>query len=833
MTDLHSRPNRLAAETSPYLRQHQYNPVDWYAWGTEALTAARELNRPIFLSVGYSTCYWCHVMERQCFENPDIAAQMNERFVCIKVDREERPDVDQLYMTAVQLLTRQGGWPMSVFLTPDLRPFYAGTYFPPTDQYGRPGFPTLLRALDDAWKTRAGDVNSTGDQLVGVLRKLAEPAAPEREMSIDDSFITRLIERSISDYDSRNGGFGAAPKFPRQTLLELLLTYAAPERGTSPLADRVRAMVLHTLDSLARGGIRDHLGGGFHRYSTDAQWLVPHFEIMLYDNAMLAWCYVEAFRQTRDPRWWHVARGIFDFVLREMTSPQGAFYTAFDAEVDAMEGASYLWTREEVLEIFRHRPASIDGGGLNDAEIFCLVYGLDDGPNFADPHHGNGTPDKNILYLPRPVEDVAAELKIDSEMLADRLEMSRQALLAARSARKQPLLDTKILTSWNALMIRAFAHGGTVLERPEYTAAAERAAAFLLDRHASDDGGLLRASGGFATDQVVGRSIFPSPGTPGEGQGGGQKSQGTPVPDMHSTATSPPPQPSPGVPGEGENAAATAPPETSRPNKRSPIPGFLDDYAFLAQALLALGQKWEPEANRIIEQMLERFGDRNVNRGFFFTELAAKDLIVRQKTGTDSPLPSGNGVAAAILHATGRTDAAAGTLAAFAASMEAQGESMSAMINAALAYVDRVGPFTVEPASEADQANRPASPQELAERIVAIKASRKSPKLLEVELTIQPGWHLNAHDVDGAVPLIATSLKVARDDATITYPPGEERKFEFAGNPLRVYSGRVVIGLQFAREVHPDESVQLTLSYQACDDSTCLPPVNKRIVLNG
>ena len=453
-------PNRLAAESSPYLRQHQFNPVDWYAWGSEAFEAAREKQRPIFLSVGYSTCYWCHVMERQCFENPAIAEEMNQRFISIKVDREERPDVDQLYMMAVQMLTRQGGWPMSVFLIPDLRPFYGGTYFPPTDQYGRPGFPTLLQALDNAWQTRVGDVIATGDQLLGVFRRLAEPPALDAAMSIDEAFIAGLIDRSISDYDRTHGGFGGAPKFPRQTLLELLLTYTAPKERTLPRAEKVRAMVLHTLDSLSRGGIRDHLGGGFHRYSTDAEWLVPHFEIMLYDNAMLAWCYVEAFRQTRDREW--AARGVRNSRFR---SPRDdfaarAFYTAFDAEVDAMEGASYLWTREEVLQLLQQNTPTIAGDArIDEAEVFCLAYGLDEGPNFADPHHGNGTPDKNILYLPRPLDDVAADLKIVPDLLFDTLAKSRQTLLAARGERKQPSLDTKILTSCNALMVRRLLTG--------------------------------------------------------------------------------------------------------------------------------------------------------------------------------------------------------------------------------------------------------------------------------------------------------------------------------------------------------------------------------------
>jgi hypothetical protein len=770
MSDAHQPVNRLAAESSPYLRQHQHNPVDWYPWGPEAFEAARKLNRPIFLSVGYSTCYWCHVMERQCFENHAIAAEMNQRFISIKVDREERPDVDQLYMTAVQLLTRQGGWPMSVFLTPDLRPFYGGTYFPPTDQYGRPGFPTLLRSIDNAWQTRVADVQSSADQLILALSRLAEPTPPQQPLTIDSRLIDQLIDRSVSDYDSRHGGFGGAPKFPRQTLLELLLTYSAPSRPASVRTQNVREMLLHTFDALARGGIRDHLGGGFHRYSTDAEWLVPHFEIMLYDNAMLAWCYVEAFRQTGDPRWAAVARGIFDFVLREMTSPGGAFYTAFDAEVDAMEGASYLWTRAEVLEILAGPTASES----EDAELFCRVYGLSDGPNFADPHHGNGTPDKNVLCLPRSLEDLAIDMRIDVTVLHGRLASQRGKLLKARAARKQPSLDTKILTSWNALMIRAFATGGSVLKVPEYLTAAERAASFLLDHHLAEDGMLLRTSGGLAS---------PTPAT------------------------------------------------------RPPIPGFLDDYAFFTQALLALhdatsAERWKSHAERILNQMTTRFGDANITRGFFFTDASAKELIVRQKTATDSPFPSGNGVAARVLLATGRDDAARETVAAFAGSMEMQGESMSALLNAAMAYVDQIGLIEVAPPMELSETVRPASPMQMAADVVSVSASMKG-NLLQVDLSIRPGWHINAYQVAGPSPLIATSLHVSRSDASIVYPVGEERTFPFSDQALRVYTGKVGITVRFASEIPPDVPLELTLSYQPCDDSSCLPAVQKRIVLGA
>ncbi|HEY8667273.1 MAG TPA: thioredoxin domain-containing protein, partial [Tepidisphaeraceae bacterium] len=429
----HAHTNRLSAETSPYLLQHAHNPVDWHAWGPEAFAAARAQNKPIFLSVGYSTCYWCHVMERQSFENERVAGEMNARFINIKVDREERPDVDQLYMMAVQVLTRHGGWPMSVFLTPDLRPFYGGTYFPPTDQQGRPGFITLMKGIEDAYRNRPQDVEKTANQLVDILKQLAQPAPPDSAIAINAAFIDSQVARAISDYDAEHGGFGSAPKFPRQTLLELLLRYidedpnqptSTAQGDTARFKEQVRRRLFHTLDALAAGGIRDHLGGGFHRYSTDAQWLVPHFEIMLYDNAMLAWIYVDAYRQSENRQYAAVARGILDFVLREMTSSSGAFYTALDAEVDAREGLSYLWTAEEVEALL----------GKTDARIFSKVYGLDEGPNFADPHHGPGHPDTNILYMPDTLEDIVEEIsKIDvsirsTDDLEKRLAAMRQTL---------------------------------------------------------------------------------------------------------------------------------------------------------------------------------------------------------------------------------------------------------------------------------------------------------------------------------------------------------------------------------------------------------------------
>jgi uncharacterized protein YyaL (SSP411 family) len=745
VADATQHKNRLALESSPYLLQHQHNPVDWYPWGPEAFEASRKQNKPIFLSVGYSTCYWCHVMERQSFENDAVAKEMNDRFINIKVDREERPDVDQLYMTAVQVLTRHGGWPMSVWLTPDLRPFYGGTYFPPEDAHGRPGFVTVLRGLDDAYKNRKSDVEQTASQLEDILKQLAEPRPPGGPIAIDRDFVERLIDRSTSDYEPTFGGFGSAPKFPRVTLLELLLTYSGDDNVDAKRKEPVRNKLVHSLDALANGGIRDQLGGGFHRYSTDAKWLVPHFEIMLYDNAMLAWCYVEAYRQTEDRGYAEVARGVFDFILREMTSPEGAFYTAFDAEVDGQEGLNYLWTAEEIQQVL----------GPDGAKVFNRVYGVDHGPNFADPHHGSGVPDKNILYVATPMESQAMNAAVAA---------MRKKLYDARALRKQPLLDTKILTSWNALMIRAFAYGGRVLQEERYTNAASRGAQFLLKNHRAPDGGLYRTS---------------------------------------------------------RDGAAK-------------YNGFLDDYAFLVQALLTLHDAgapghWKSEAEALFDVMNRKFGDPG-HGGFYFSDASATDLIVRQKYAGDSPLPSGNAIAALCALELRKSDITRTTLGIFAEQMQQNGEGMSAMIQAALVFLRHNDPFTVAP-GPLEGRERPSTPGEVATGVVGLRAAWASPTQLNVHLDVLDSFHINAHQAGaGLIPTVITVQDGPPVEA-IDYPPGEEQRFAFADQPIKVYDGSVTIAVRFKEEPLPADVLKLAVTYQACNDSACLPPVTKRVEL--
>jgi len=750
--------NRLIHETSPYLLQHAHNPVDWYPWGAEAFEAARRLNKPIFLSIGYSTCYWCHVMERECFENQQIAREMNQRFINIKVDREERPDVDQLYMTAVQVLSKHGGWPLNVFLAPDLRPFYGGTYLPPTDVYGRPGFLTVLRAIEDSYRRRSADVEQTCAQLLNILQQLAEPQPPESPLRISPAFVDELVDRSTADYDRQYGGFGAAPKFPRQTLLEMLLVYCShrPAEGETEFAARqqhVLAMVRHTLDAMADGGIRDHLGGGFHRYSTDAQWLVPHFEITLYDNALLAWVYAEAHRQTGERHYAGVARGILDFILREMTSPQGAFYTAFDAEVDAREGQSYLWTADDVRRIL----------GEDDSRLFARVYGLDRGANFCDPHRGTGQPDKNILYLSQPMAKLVPELGISENELEAKLAPMRQRLYEARRRRKQPLLDTKVITSWNALTIRALAHGGRVLDEPRYAAAAARAADFLLEHHRTPDSGLWRTS------------------------------------------------------------------RDGMPRNRA----FLDDYAHLTQALLDLAQSPQQEHRRnqasdIEARMVERFGD--AAGGLYFSEASADDIIVRQKIGSDSPLPSGNAAAAMCLIDLDLPLLSQDVIAAFAGQLEQMADSMSAMIQAAIMYVRRTGPISVSPGPWRGRAQPPPTPEQIASGVITVDPHWASPRELRLKLKILDGFHINAHDVrEGLEPTILTIAGNAGGLVqSIDYPPGEERRFSFAAAPVRMYSGSVCILVRFEADVQGREPISMSLRYQPCNRDACFPTVSKR-----
>jgi uncharacterized protein YyaL (SSP411 family) len=540
--------NRLANEKSPYLLQHAHNPVDWYPWGNDAFDKAAHDDKPIFLSIGYSTCHWCHVMEHESFENDEIAALLNRHFVAIKVDREERPDIDRIYMTFVQATTGSGGWPMSVFLTPAGKPFFGGTYFPPDNRYGRPGFAALLSHVAQAWVSDRARIEESGRDIVEQLRR-ATSAAPTHATILDDKTLLDPCFYALRrSYDPTHGGFGSAPKFPRPVVLNFLFRYAEATGNAE-----ARDMALHTLHAMADGSMHDQLGGGFHRYSVDESWFVSHFEKMLYDQAQLAISYLEAYQITRDESYAAVARDIFTYVLRDMTAPEGAFYSAEDADSPLPEdpsrkgeGAFYLWRWDELDELTRTR------------------FGAERDGNVHNDPHGEFA-GRNILYVARNVDD-------------PRLAESCAKLLAIRSTRPRPYRDDKILTAWNALMISAFARGAQVLDEPAFSVVARRAAQFFTTRMCKGDILLRRYR-------------------------------------------------------EGEAA----------------IPGFLDDYAFFAQALLDLYETdfdlaHLDRAIALTERILALFEDRK-DGGFFSSAEGDPELVLRIKDDYDGAEPAGNSIA--------------------------------------------------------------------------------------------------------------------------------------------------------------------------------------------
>jgi len=463
--------NRLSKEKSPYLLQHADNPVDWYPWGEEAFEKARSENKPILLSIGYSTCHWCHVMEHESFEDDQVAELMNDAFICIKVDREERPDIDNIYMTVCQMLTGSGGWPLTIFLTPDKQPFFAGTYIPKHDRFGRPGMLEMIPRMKELWQMRQADVTRSAAEITQGLQQLssAEPGD-----LLGPATMKAGYEQLSRRFDRVFGGFGDAPKFPTPHQHLFLLRYW--KRTGDP---RALEMVEKTLQAMRQGGIYDHIGYGFHRYSTDREWLVPHFEKMLYDQALLGMAYVEAFQATQKNEYAEVAREIFEYVLRDMTDAAGGFYSAEDADSEGVEGKFYFWTVDELKGILGE-----------EAEFFFEIFNTERAGNFIEQIAGHRT-GENIVYRTKPWSVLASERKMEPEELRARMEPAREKLFRAREARVHPLKDDKILTDWNGLMIVALAKAGAALQQPSYAEAAARSARFLLDKMQRKDGSLI------------------------------------------------------------------------------------------------------------------------------------------------------------------------------------------------------------------------------------------------------------------------------------------------------------------------------------------------------
>jgi uncharacterized protein YyaL (SSP411 family) len=530
-------PNRLAHETSPYLLQHRDNPVDWYPWGAEALSRARTEDRPILLSVGYSACHWCHVMERESFEDEDTAAYMNEHFVNVKVDREERPDVDAIYMEAVQSMTGHGGWPMTVFLDPDGVPFYGGTYFPPDESRGMPSFRMVMEAIVDAYTRKREEIEERAAGTRARLGAIGQIAPNPDLPSVED--LDAAVARLLAGADREHGGFRGAPKFPPASALELLLSRGETE------------VVAETLDAMMAGGIYDQVGGGFARYSVDAVWLVPHFEKMLYDNALLARAYLHGWQTLGHERYRRICEETLDWMLREMRGPEGGFYSALDADSEGVEGRFYVWTPAQIRDVL----------GSEEADSVIDFYGVSERGSFEGA---------NILHLAHGPDAAPPQS----------LQPARQALYEARARRTWPGLDDKRLTSWNALAIGALAEAGAVLGRDDYLEAAVACASFVLDSLRDDEGRLLRTY------------------------------------------------------KDGD----------------SRLNGYLEDHAFLLEALLTLYEstldgRWFERARELADIMIERFGDEE-RGGFFSTSSDHEALIARRKEIGDHPIPSGNSAAA-------------------------------------------------------------------------------------------------------------------------------------------------------------------------------------------
>jgi uncharacterized protein YyaL (SSP411 family) len=454
--------NRLAHETSPYLLQHAHNPVDWYPWGDEAFAKARAEDMPVFLSIGYSACHWCHVMERESFEDEQVAQILNEDFVSIKLDREERPDVDSIYMQAVQMMTGHGGWPMSVFLTPDARPFFAGTYFPPDDRHGMPSFRRVLEHVANVYRSRRSEVEEASKE---VQQSLSSGLRVRGNVTIERAGLDAAAGRIAANYDPVNGGFGAAPKFPPSMALDFLMQVSY--RSADANGAKLREIVVQTLTKMAYGGIYDQVGGGFHRYSVDARWLVPHFEKMLYDNALLTRLYTRAWQWTKDPLFARIANETLGFITREMTSPEGAFYATLDADSEGEEGKFYVWTRGEVMEVL----------GPDEGRVFCALYDITERGNWEG---------HNILNLPRDPEAVAADLGMTLDQLLDIAARGKCKLYGVRDARVHPARDEKMLAGWNGWMLAAFAEASLAFDREAYRDVVRRNAEFLLTRIDAD-----------------------------------------------------------------------------------------------------------------------------------------------------------------------------------------------------------------------------------------------------------------------------------------------------------------------------------------------------------
>ena len=783
--------NRLSGETSLYLRAHARNPVDWHPWDAEAIERSRGEGKPIFLSVGYATCYWCHVMEREVFSDPDIAAVMNAHFVNIKVDREERPDIDEIYMTATQLITGGGGWPNSVFLTPDLEPFFAGTYFPPEDLPGRPGFPRVLSLLRDAWENRRDDLVVQAGRVAEAIRSFQrDQVAADGMAEPDDAILSDARSHLKTRYDAVNGGFGPAPKFPAPLRIELALKeYERTGDGS------LLSMATHTLDVMMRSGLYDHVGGGFHRYATDSVWRIPHFEKMLYNQADLARVYLMAFVMTGDAAYRAVAEDVLAFVQREMRSVDGAFHASVDSETDAVEGRYYLWSETEVRETLGA-----------DADVFLGRYGLAPMPGTAAEEASETdagvSAGSGVLYVRE---------EADSTRPFAGLEAMREALRSARSKRKRPVVDPKVITAWNGQMIDAFAYAGLVTGDGRYIETAARAADFMLDRLWDDEFGLYR----IYSDGAVRRSAF-------------QEDYACLIGGLLSLYEA----------SADSRWLAAAETLTDRMNERfwdSEAGGYYfgeaEDYQLLrtrnafdgarasgngvaARALLSLARHTGDTRYRVRAARL--FGAyaasmKEVPGQFTSMILVLQDFL----HGEEDAVRTG--------------DRAGGPNAAVGGTREVGGP------NAAVGGTG--GPNAAVGGAETEFGGN----AKVEAYLSAVPGPRAGVFDATVSIHIEDGWHIigGKTDVPGLVPTALTfNADLPIRTAAVSYPPADTLRFGFTDVPVEVYQGEIRLSARI--EVDPRSLAEggslteggrlyATLYFQACNDAVCLAPAEEAL----
>jgi uncharacterized protein YyaL (SSP411 family) len=755
--------NRLARETSPYLLLHAHNPVDWYPWGPEAFAKAKAEDKPIFLSVGYSSCYWCHVMERECFDDPEIARALNAGFVCVKVDREERPDVDQVYMNALQAFG-SGGWPMSMFLTPAGRPFFGGTYFPPKDRDGMPGFPSVLKQVAEAWRDHRAELERDANHLSESVRRSLAGSAVKRRVPLSRTLAAGCRSALADQFDPQYGGFGfnpqnaRRPKFPEPVNLVFLLDQHrrdASDRSRTPAPGEPDplAMVRETLDHMARGGIRDQLAGGYHRYAVSRYWIVPHFEKMLYDNAQLASAHLLAFEATGDPRWRREAEDTFAFVARTMTAPEGGFYSALDAETDGEEGQYYVWTRDQIKQVL---------GDGDDYDAFAQVYGLKREPNFEKGRY--------VLLEPRTRAQQAETLKTTPEALEARLAPLRAKLLAARDRRPAPLRDDKVLTSWNGLMIAAYAEGFRVLKEERYRRAAEKAADFLWSTLRTPGGRLLRT-------YRAGRAKLPAY-----------------LEDYAFLAH-----------GLLRLHAATSDPKRLAQAKEL-TDRMIADFADPKEG----GFFYTADDH---ESLLARPKDPYDGALPSGNSVAVRNLVALSALTDDAKY----------------LDHAGKALEAFSTAMAQNPIGLPMMLTGLEEYLDaRPDSKKEEPAGKG-----PAGSQDVVTAKAApAKPSEAGPgREFDVTLTVtvKPGWHVYANPAVSEIMRPTTVTLAPLDGAKlvkVTYPAGELKKLSPGSDePAAVYENEVKLAarVRLDKDVKAD-ALTLKLQYQACNDRACLAP---------